>query len=170
MCISAYMDDDQLEARAYLDRLMAVTGETLTNLARGAGMAPSTLTRFHSDAGATLKHTLGLRTIRKLEERWKVPFKASLGPISAKGVTPSQGGLNAVQEGADARLISIIYKLDPYIKEWLIIALAATVDPLQPGIDGRAGGGGRPEKVDDVAGHGRSRKGNESVRQPTKAR
>ena len=64
MCKHARMDLDQQEARAILDKMICLTGLSLTQLARQAGVMPSTLTRFVNNPN--VKHTLSFRTLKRL--------------------------------------------------------------------------------------------------------
>lgn len=58
-------DHEQARARAYVRELLAATGWTPTELARRAGLAPSTLNRF---LNAEVKHTLSQRSLSKIEK------------------------------------------------------------------------------------------------------
>jgi phage repressor protein C with HTH and peptisase S24 domain len=63
-----------LAAKAFIERLMAETGEQPSNLARAAGLAASTLTRHTSEAGEPPTTGFTQKTIAALESRWGVPF------------------------------------------------------------------------------------------------
>ena len=56
---------EQRAARDRVSRLLKKTGWTATQLARAAGIAPSTLNRFLAGG---VKHTLSFKTLRKLDE------------------------------------------------------------------------------------------------------
>jgi transcriptional regulator with XRE-family HTH domain len=72
-------DDQQAAMRTLIRLMMEATGLDATSLARRAGMAPSTLTRFLNQP---VKHLLTARTLAKLAKASGVPVPAG-GPISA---------------------------------------------------------------------------------------
>lgn len=57
-------DPDQAAARRFVTEILRITGWTATELARRAGVSPSTLTRF---LGCDVTHTLSARTISKIK-------------------------------------------------------------------------------------------------------
>lgn len=67
VCENAHMDEFQQEARALVERIMQDLGVTATELARGAGVTPSTLTRF---LNKDVKHTLSAKTVAKLRKHY----------------------------------------------------------------------------------------------------
>jgi hypothetical protein len=64
-------------AIAYIDMLVRETGLDLTNLARRAEIASTTLTRFRNDPG--YRNSLSGRTLKKLSDATGVPLPADLG-------------------------------------------------------------------------------------------
>lgn len=58
-------DPDQEQARSYVRDVLKATGWTSTELARKAGLAPSTLNRFLNQE---VKHTLSSRSLAKIEK------------------------------------------------------------------------------------------------------
>lgn len=66
-CLKAHaMEDDDYKRRArqYLDHVIAQTGLTATEVARAAGLASSTLTRFLNKKN--VKHTLSTKSLAKI--------------------------------------------------------------------------------------------------------
>ena len=57
-------DEDQKEASKLIAQLVALTGATVSEIARRAGLAPSTLTRIYPRP--SVKYTLSARTLSKL--------------------------------------------------------------------------------------------------------
>lgn len=75
LCMST-LRDQQL---AWLDHITKSSGLTITEIARAAGLNPSTLTRFKAknDSG----HTLTSSTVRKIENATRVPaYESKLMP------------------------------------------------------------------------------------------
>lgn len=60
------MDLEQAEARRIVEKLLRISGLAPTQLARKAGLAPSTLNRFLNTPN--VKHTLSFKTIKKLTQ------------------------------------------------------------------------------------------------------
>jgi transcriptional regulator with XRE-family HTH domain len=65
-CNYAHMDAEQERTRRLVEEMLRVTSLTPTELARKAGLSPSTLTRFLNSSEA--KHALSNRTLQKLAE------------------------------------------------------------------------------------------------------
>lgn len=67
----APMSDLRAQQLAWLDNIISSSGLTLTDIARRAGLNPSTLSRFHAndDSG----HTLTSRSVKKIEDATGVP-------------------------------------------------------------------------------------------------
>ena len=63
-CKSAHMDEQQEATRRFLRELLRATGWAPSKLAREAGVAHTTLSRFLNDEEVT--HTLSARTIDKI--------------------------------------------------------------------------------------------------------
>lgn len=65
------MTDLREQQMAWIENILSSSGLTLTDVARRAGLNPSTLTRFRArdDSG----HTLTSRTVQKIEEATGVP-------------------------------------------------------------------------------------------------
>lgn len=78
MCRLAKMDDDQAAVRAEVRELQARSGLTLTQLARKAGVAASTLTRFVNSTD--VKHTLSTRTLAALRRAASPQHEAPAPP------------------------------------------------------------------------------------------
>ena len=69
------MNKPREDVIAYLRRVMEVTGSDLTGIARKAGLAASTLTRFYN--GERVKHVPSLTSVRKIEAATNVRFEPS---------------------------------------------------------------------------------------------
>lgn len=69
--ISMRMSSLRDQQLAWLDHISSSSGMTLTEIARVAGLTPSTLTRFK--ANDDLGHTLTARTVKKIEDATRVP-------------------------------------------------------------------------------------------------
>ncbi len=88
------MDEAQKQARTLVSSLVEQTGLSLTELAREAGVAASTLTRFMANTGpdsdGSVKHTLSARTQMKLVEAAAriTKGKASLGTAFPSSLSP----------------------------------------------------------------------------------
>lgn len=61
---AALLDNDQAVAKAVVESILKTTGLTPTELARKAGLTPSTLTRF---LNKPVNHSLSARTLAKLK-------------------------------------------------------------------------------------------------------
>ncbi|WP_164868094.1 helix-turn-helix transcriptional regulator [Rhodovarius crocodyli] len=85
------MDDYQRRIREQVQELLARTGMDATGLARAAGLAPSTLTRFLNDPD--VKHSLSGKTMQKLIDA------ASAGGAPA---IPTPPGKSEVRPAPDA--------------------------------------------------------------------
>lgn len=71
---------EQREARQRVTDLLQKTGWTKTQLARKAGIAPSTLNRFMA---GDVKHTLSFKTLRKLADAAAEHIQAETPPLPA---------------------------------------------------------------------------------------
>lgn len=69
--ISMRMSNLRNQQLAWLEHISITSGMTLTEIARAAGLTPSTLTRFK--ANDELGHTLTARTVKKIEDATRVP-------------------------------------------------------------------------------------------------
>lgn len=77
------MDYPQETARALVSQMLEATGLEPTQLARRAGVTPSTLTRF---LNKPVKHTLSVRTLMKLSAASGVPIPmGGVAPLPSKG-------------------------------------------------------------------------------------
>lgn len=77
------MEPTRDELRTWLRQALAKTGETPTGLARRAGIAQSTLTRFLNSAGAPM---IGLRSVAK------IAHVAGMQPVGFRTATAATGG------------------------------------------------------------------------------
>jgi hypothetical protein len=82
----SHMDEQQLAIKKLVEQMLAAAGLDATNLAKLAGLAPSTLNRFLNQQ---VKHTLSVRTLGKLLAvpnvagafgKWSHPF----GPLASR--------------------------------------------------------------------------------------
>lgn len=71
------MDPHREAALTYVRALVKETGLDLTNLARRAGVAATTLTRFHNDPDYV--NSLSARTLKKLSDATGIPLPSNLG-------------------------------------------------------------------------------------------
>lgn len=69
--ISTRMSSLRDQQLAWLAHISASSGLTLTEIARAAGLTPSTLTRFK--ANDDMDHMLTARTVKKIEDATRVP-------------------------------------------------------------------------------------------------
>ena len=93
------MSAPQLDQRLWLEDLLQRLGITATELARRAGLNPSTLTRFLNEESER-NHTLTFRTIRKIEQAVAATGNAPRR-INVTGFAESDGA-EYIAEQADA--------------------------------------------------------------------
>lgn len=79
------VDEVKSAQRAYVQCICDKLGITYTELARRAGIAPATLTRFMNDP--RYKHSLGAKTLHKIEQ--VAGFRAQV-PITPTSIIPLQ--------------------------------------------------------------------------------
>lgn len=91
-CKYAHMDDVQNQARQLLDQMMQATGLDLSNLARRAKLAPSTLTRFYKQP---VKHTLSARSLAALYAISGIPPSQAILPSQNNRQVPVMGEVGA---------------------------------------------------------------------------
>lgn len=84
MCKHAHMDEYQSAAKALVDKMLAKTGLTLSELARGAGLTETTLTRFYNKP---VKHSLSAKTLAKLSAFSGVAVPAAVSVPARRAVT-----------------------------------------------------------------------------------
>lgn len=108
------IDPQQELQREMVRRMCAETGLDLTNLARQAGVAASTLTRFMNKP---VKNLLSARTIAKLE---RVAGRQQAEPIEADNL-PKSARLRAVAAVAEALDVSPaeVAALDERVVRWI---------------------------------------------------
>jgi len=92
------MESSREQVRAWLEDVLRQTGETPSALARRAGLATTTLTRFLTEEGE--QRMLGLRSIAK------IAHAANVAPLGVPGVKSTAGPVPgfAEQEAAPYRL------------------------------------------------------------------
>ncbi|WP_159996822.1 helix-turn-helix domain-containing protein [Roseomonas sp. 18066] len=89
------MDEQQRAAKALLERMLAATGLTPSELARAAKLTPSTLTRF---LNSPVRHTLSARTLGKLSSYSGVAVPAAVLPAVPAGAVPVVGYIGAGEQ------------------------------------------------------------------------
>lgn len=86
------MDPLQQRARDYIAQVLAATGWSATELARRAGLVPSTINRFLNDSAVT--HTLSLRSLGKIRDASSIALPVALG--GGIGELPASASLPAL--------------------------------------------------------------------------
>jgi transcriptional regulator with XRE-family HTH domain len=96
------MDNPQAVTRRLIDYLVQQTGLDLTSLARRAGLAPSTLTRFMNQQ---VKHTLSAKTLLRLFDAAGIasPLALSESSGSRSEILAAYDGMD--DEGREAMLL-----------------------------------------------------------------
>lgn len=129
-------DDQQLQAqRILVRRMLAFAHMDATNLARKAGVAPSTLTRFLNDPN--VKRGLTGPTLEKLSKVVGFPFPIEDPLLPGDVVEPaaetpplSQPALNYVVEHLDqVRLLTLWEMLDASEKQAVLRYLKQLIRP-----------------------------------------
>lgn len=80
------IDFHQAAARAYVRQVLARTGWDGTTLARRAGLAPTTVTRFLNNS--SVKHSLSARSLAKIAGASGLPLPGTLTGAIPSGATP----------------------------------------------------------------------------------
>lgn len=125
------MEPSREEIKQWLQAILARTGETPSALARRAGLATTTLTRFMNDPDAPM---LGLRSIAKIAEA------AGAGPVGVPvtGVAPltvpppeaapyHDTGADPVMHNGIAAMIRAQNDLEPWISQSEMLAAAGVL-------------------------------------------
>ena len=117
LCKDAHMDAQQQATKELVLAMLAATELSPTELARAAGLAPSTLTRF---LNSPVKHSLSARTLAKLSATSGVAVPSSVQGLSSKVVLVGYVGaaeeVFPVDEGAlgsGLEWVEVPYALDP---------------------------------------------------------
>jgi transcriptional regulator with XRE-family HTH domain len=128
------MEPNREELRAWLLNILKQTRETPTALARRAGVAQSTLTRFLNNDDAPM---LGLRSISKIAHAAGVPpigVPAKDAPAINVGLTEGDGQpFAAPQRSKMARAIDALIDGQSAVDPWIIRSRALEDAGLLPG-------------------------------------
>jgi plasmid maintenance system antidote protein VapI len=100
-------DDQQAAIRDLVRRMMESTGLDPTGLAKAAGIAPSTLTRFLNQP---VKHLLTARTLAKLSKVSGVPVPVG-SPLTTALEQEVLAGLRSTDEQGRAMILRLVRSL-----------------------------------------------------------
>lgn len=127
------MDDAAHQQRVWLRALLAQMNETPTGLARRAGIASSTLTRFLDDDSAAM---LSGRTIAKLQHvaNTTLPAPAAIVGVSPPGLAEDEGKPYAVSPNEPlAQAIAALVGSRPSADPWVLTTAHLTEAGILPG-------------------------------------
>lgn len=124
--INAAMTAERALVREFVERAAEAMGTDYTGIARKAGLAPSTITRFMRDTDAPILTT---RTLGKIAQAAGIPL-----PSGSVGTAPDEMRLSVLRAVADALGIDIsTAALSDREREWL-----AVVKAIPPTIENQA--------------------------------
>lgn len=125
--------DDQREAqRELVRRMMEQTGLDATGLARAAGVAPSTLSRFLYQP---VKHLLTARTLAKLSTFSSVPVPMG-SPLTSELEREVLAGLRATDKQGQEMILRLVRSLRPSESPVRHLPRPLGPDPPRPGMGG----------------------------------
>lgn len=132
LCMLLCMADIGAEQRGWLLHLSESTGLSLTEIARKAGMAQTTLTRFANNPNVA--HVLSARTISQIEQALGVPFGQAPGArLEARGRPAGEAEPYHGHNLVDPDIATVLAALPASWEPWLLHGDALTAAGYLPG-------------------------------------